>query len=234
MQVPPPSASVDEVETPSGTARVTLHRPTDPVGLVLLGHGAGGGIEAPDLRRLNQALTASGVAVGLVEQPYRVAGRRMAARTPVLDAAMLALAEASRRDGEPLVLGGRSSGARVACRTARAAGAVGVLALAFPLHPPWKPESSRLPELLGAGVPALVVQGERDRFGGAGTLAAELAVAADAMADADAHADDHAEAVADITLLPVPGADHALDRAFDVDAVVGWVLGRLDGAPARG
>lgn len=217
--MPSPSVSVDEVETPSGTARVTLHRATDSAGLVLLGHGAGGGIDAPDLRRLDQALTASGVAVGLVEQPYRVAGRRVAARAPALDAAMLAVAEAVRQDGEPLVLGGRSSGARVACRTAAAAGAVGVLALAFPLHPPWKPESSRLPELLGAGVPALVVQGGRDRFGGAETLAAELA---------------GDEAAASVTLLPVPAADHSLDRVFDVDAVVGWVLGRIVDAPDRG
>jgi predicted alpha/beta-hydrolase family hydrolase len=153
----------------------------------------------------------------------------MAARADVLDAAMLAVVDAVRDGDEPLVLGGRSSGARVACRTARAADGAGVLALAFPLHPPWKPESSRLPELTGAGVPALVVQGERDRFGGAEALAAELAASALATADAatDSAVDVAAGIATGIELLPVPNADHSLDRAFDVNRVVSWTLQRI-------
>jgi predicted alpha/beta-hydrolase family hydrolase len=118
------------------------------------------------------------VSVALVEQPYRVAGRRSAAPAHQLDAAWAAvaagLAAGPLRD-LPLVTGGRSSGARVACRTAGATGAIGVLCLAFPLHPPQragKPGAappaqrpSRAPELDAAGVPVLVVQGERDPFG---------------------------------------------------------------------
>ena len=201
-----------DVPTPSGPARVTLDRPSGGHGLVLLGHSAGGGIDAPDLRRVHDGLVAAGVAVGLVEQPYRVAGRRAAAPAKALDAAMAAVVDAVRTADEPLVLGGRSSGARVACRTADTAGAVGVLALAFPLHPPWRPDATRLPELTGAGVPALVVQGEKDRFGGARQLADELAAEEETSA---------------ITLLPLAGADHSLNRAFDTDPVVDWVLARF-------
>nr|WP_222132285.1 alpha/beta family hydrolase [Pseudonocardia sp. C8] len=135
-------------------------------GLLLLGHGAGGGIGAPDLLAATTAATAAGFDVGLVEQPYRVAGRRAPAPAGHLDEAWLAVAAAMRKDRDlPLVQGGRSSGARVACRTAAATGATGVLCLAFPLHPPGKPERTRLPELDGAGVPVLVVQGRADRFG---------------------------------------------------------------------
>jgi predicted alpha/beta-hydrolase family hydrolase len=205
-----------DVPTPGGPARVTLDRSPASRGLVLLGHSAGGGIDAPDLRRVQAALVSAGVAVGLVEQPYRVAGRRAPAPAAALDAAMLAVAAAVRTRAEPMVFGGRSSGARVACRTAVAAGAVGVLALAFPLRPPWRPEATRLPELTGAGVPALVVQGEKDRFGGARQLADDLAA-------------DGADTA--ITLLPISGADHSLSRVFDTDAVVAWVLDRLATQP---
>ncbi|WP_226353276.1 alpha/beta family hydrolase [Pseudonocardia sp. ICBG601] len=155
-----------EVDTPRGPARVTLHRAEQPRGLLLLGHGAGGGVDAPDLVTATAAATAAGFDVGLVEQPYRVAGRRAPAPAGHLDEAWLAVVAAVRpgHDG-PLVVGGRSSGARVACRTATTAGAAAVLCLAFPLHPPGRPERTRAPELDGAGVPVLVVQGRSDRFG---------------------------------------------------------------------
>lgn len=157
-----------EVATSVGTARVRLERPPRARLLLLLGHGAGGGIDAPDLSALAAVLVADRVAVARVEQPYRVAGRRAPAPARQLDAAWREVAAALRRDRGlrrlPLAVGGRSSGARVACRTADDVGAVGVVALAFPLHPPGK-DTSRLPELTAVGVPVLVVQGVRDPFG---------------------------------------------------------------------
>jgi predicted alpha/beta-hydrolase family hydrolase len=158
-----------EIDTASGPARVEVERPTSPVGVLVLGHGAGGGIEAPDIRLARDVALAHGLAVARVTQPYRVAGRKAPAPAPRLDEAWLAVvAELRRRRGWrslPFVVGGRSSGARVACRTAGAAGAVGVLCLAFPLHPPGRPEASRLPELEQPSVPVLVIQGDRDPFG---------------------------------------------------------------------
>ena len=134
----------------------------------MLGHGAGGGVEAPDLLAAAEAARSERIGVALVEQPYRVAGRRSPAPAAQLDAAWTALVEGVRA-GElaalPLVVGGRSLGARVACRTAEATGAVAVLCLAFPLHPPGRPAQSRLPELDAVTLPTLVVQGERDPFG---------------------------------------------------------------------
>jgi uncharacterized protein len=137
----------------------------------VLGHGAGGGVGAPDLVAATAAGNAAGMTVALVEQPYRVAGRRSPAPAHRLDAAWTAVAE-QLRDGElsglPLVAGGRSAGARVACRTAADVGAVAVLCLAFPVHPPGKagdPSKSRLGELDAVTVPVLVVQGESDPFG---------------------------------------------------------------------
>lgn len=154
----------DLVATPHGPARITAHPAAEPRAVLLLGHGAGGGIGAPDLLGATQAALAVGVSVVLVEQPYRVAGRRAPAPAPQLDAAWLAVADHVR--GElPLLFGGRSSGARVACRTATAGGAAGVLCLAFPVHPPGRPEKDRLGELALPTVPVLVVQGERDPFG---------------------------------------------------------------------
>lgn len=134
---------------------------------LVLGHGAGGGPQAADLEALARDLPADGVTVVRFEQPWRLAGKKVAPRPPVLDEAWLAALRALPDDGVPLVLGGRSSGARVACRTAAELGAVAVVCLAFPLHLPGKPEASRLPELTGAAekVPVLVVQGERDTFG---------------------------------------------------------------------
>lgn len=153
-----------EVDTPHGPARVTRHEATDPRAVLLLGHGAGGGVGAPDLVSATAAAVATGVSVVLVEQPYRVAGRRAPAPAGQLDTAWLAVVEHARAD-LPLVFGGRSSGARVACRTAGAGGAVGVVCLAFPVAPPRSPEKHRLAELAAPQVPVLVVQGERDPFG---------------------------------------------------------------------
>ncbi len=156
-----------EIRTAHGPARVHL-RPTDgPRGLLMLGHGAGGGVAAPDLTTTTEVARTEGWSVALVEQPYRVAGRRAPAPARQLDAAWTDVALhllAGPFAGLPLVVGGRSSGARVACRTAHQLGAVGVLCLAFPLEPPGD-RPSRLPELEAVAVPTLVVQGERDRFG---------------------------------------------------------------------
>ncbi|WP_432095035.1 alpha/beta hydrolase family protein [Streptomyces sp. bgisy100] len=156
----------ETVPTPAGDARITWHRAARKARLVLaLGHGAGGGIEARDLRALAAGLPARGVTVALVEQPWRVAGKRLAPAPKTLDTAWTALWPALEKPGLPVVAGGRSAGARVACRTARGLGARAVLALSFPLHPPGRPEKSRAEELTGAGVPTLVVQGGRDPFG---------------------------------------------------------------------
>jgi uncharacterized protein len=164
--------AVLELPTPHGPARAHLTAADAPVGALLLGHGAAGSVGAPDLQAAARAALDAGVSVALVEQPYRVAGRRSAAPAHQLDAAWIAVA-AQLREGPlrdlPIVTGGRSSGARVACRTAREVGAVAVLCLAFPLHPPRRsPDAelkSRQGELDAAGVPTLVVQGVRDRFG---------------------------------------------------------------------
>jgi predicted alpha/beta-hydrolase family hydrolase len=132
-----------------------------------IGHGAGGGVDARDILAVRTALVPAGVTVVRVTQPYRVAGRRAPAPVGQLDAAWLAVVKEvmSGYGDTPLIAAGRSSGARVACRTAVASGASGVVALAFPVHLPGRPEKSRLPELDGAGVPTLVVNGERDPFG---------------------------------------------------------------------
>jgi predicted alpha/beta-hydrolase family hydrolase len=152
---------VRTVETPRGPARV--HLDDGLRGLLVLGHGAGGGPNAPDLLAAREAARVAGFAVARVEQPYRVAGRRVAAPTAHLDEAMLAIVAQMQFTG-PLVLGGRSSGARVACRTAAALEADAVLALAFPLAPPGR-TTSRAAELAMPTVPRLVVQGSRDAFG---------------------------------------------------------------------
>jgi uncharacterized protein len=153
------------VETPSGPARAHLVTPAGARDLVVLGHGAGGGVTAPDLSAARDAALGSGSAVALVEQPWRVAGRRVAEAPDRLDRAWLAVVEdlLRRTASDRLVVGGRSAGARVACRTAGATGAHAVLALAFPLVSP--AGRSRESELRGAGAPCLVVQGARDAFG---------------------------------------------------------------------
>jgi len=153
------------VGTPAGEARITWHTAGTAYAVLALGHGAGGGIEARDLQALARALPPAGVTVALVEQPWRVAGKKVAPAPKTLDAAWRELWPALRAPGLPVVAGGRSAGARVACRTGRELDAHAVLALSFPLHPPGKPEKSRAEELTGAGLPTLVAQGGRDPFG---------------------------------------------------------------------
>lgn len=158
---------IEEIITPHGPAGMELEWPVGPpAALLVLGHGAGGGVNAPDLLALRDAALAAGLAVARVTQPYRLAGRRAPAPARQLDVAWTVVLSVlrARCPGIPLVVGGRSSGARVACRTADAVGAAGVVALAFPLHPPGRPERSRAAEL-PASVPTLVVNGDRDPFG---------------------------------------------------------------------
>jgi predicted alpha/beta-hydrolase family hydrolase len=161
-----------EVETPHGPASAHLHFADEPSAALVLGHGAAGGVTSRDLVAVTDVARSQGVSVALVEQPYRVAGRRSPAPAHQLDAAWTAVVEhllAGELRGLPLVVGGRSSGARVACRTAAATGAIGVLCLAFPLRAPRRAGAaaaqSRVGELDAVTVPTLVVQGDRDPFG---------------------------------------------------------------------
>ncbi len=173
------------VPTPHGEGRLSTYRSRNPVATLLLCHGAGGGIEARDLQALASHLPRQGITVSLFEQPWRLAGRRMATPPPTLDAGLIAAA-GRLRTRTPLVVGGRSAGARSAARCARSLGAVGCLALSFPLHPPGKPDRSRLGELEAVGLPTLVIQGERDPMG---------------LPD---------EFPGDVDLCVVPAADHGL------------------------
>lgn len=161
--------TVRVVETPYGPARAHVSPVEHPAARLVLGHGAGGGVTAPDLLAVRDVALAAGLSVVLVEQPYRVAGRRAPAPAPQLDAAWVAVLTAlsvAEPDELPLLVGGRSSGGRVACRTAVASAAVAVLCLAFPLVPPRATRpTTRQPELDAVTLPVLVVQGARDRFG---------------------------------------------------------------------
>jgi predicted alpha/beta-hydrolase family hydrolase len=202
-----------EHATPLGPARSHTTDPDgDLRGTLVLGHGAGGGVESADLLAVTTAASAAGWRVVRVEQPWRVAGKRIAPAPARLDEGWRAVLDALRADGRltgPLVLGGRSAGARVACRTAAEQDAAGVLALAFPLHPPGKPEKSRAAELTAVPVPLVVVQGETDAFGAPADVAAALS--------------GHAGA----SVYAVPG-DHSLKRNLDVvaAAALSW-LGAL-------
>jgi uncharacterized protein len=171
--------------TPHGDARLHLDRARRPRATLFLQHGAGGGPDAPDLVALSRVLPPLGITVIRLEQPWRVAGRKVAPAPTILDECAIAVVD-RLRSRTPLVLGGRSAGARSACRTAHHLGASGVLALSFPLHPPGKPERSRLDELTSVRVPTVVVQGERDPFG------------------------TPAEFPPDQPLVVVPAADHGL------------------------
>jgi predicted alpha/beta-hydrolase family hydrolase len=200
-----------EIDTGSGPARAELDEPASPSFLMVLTHGAGGGVDSPDLLAAAQAAVGLGGAVARVLQPYRVRGARAPGSAERQDAAWLEIIEGlrARFPGIPLVQGGRSNGARVACRTASAAGATAVVALAFPLHPPGRPERSRAAELRQAGTPVLVVNGDRDPFG---------------IPDG-----------ADASLVAVlPGETHALSRhpgnvRQAVHAWLGEVLGSANG-----
>lgn len=159
-----------EIDTLAGPARAELDEVASPKFLLVLTHGAGGGVASADLMAARQAGLDTGGAVARVLQPYRVAGARAPGSAPRQDAAWLEVIAALRASypGVPLIQGGRSNGARLVCRTAQAAGAVAAIALAFPLHPPGKadePEKSRVGELRSAGVPVLVINGDRDPFG---------------------------------------------------------------------
>ena len=204
------------VDTPHGEGRLVTHRARRPVATLLLGHGAGNGIEARDLEALAHFLPRNGVSVVRFEQPWRRAGRKVATAPPTLDAALVAAAD-RMRVRTPLVVGGRSAGARSAARCARRLGARGCLALAFPLHPPGRPEKSRLDELTGAGVPTLVVQGENDTLGRPDEFPATL------------------------DLCVVPGADHGFKvpasgpisqaEAMDivVESALEWIVREIAG-----
>ncbi|WP_405857413.1 hydrolase [Streptomyces sp. NBC_00090] len=203
----------ETVSTDAGEARVTWYAGAKPWAVLALGHGAGGGVEARDLQALAHALPAHGVTTALVEQPWRVAGKKVAPAPKTLDTGWRGLWPALAEPGLPVIAGGRSAGARVACRTGHELGARAVLALSFPLHPPGKPERSRAEELLGTGLPTLVVQGGNDPFGRPGEF------------PAGAHG-----------LVEVPYGDHAFavpkrapltqDEALDVlvDGVVEWLV----------
>ena len=159
-----------EVETPQGAARAHLRPADDPAGALILGHGAAGGVAARDLVAVTEVARAARFSVALIEQPYVVAGRRSPAPAHRLDAAWTAVVAhlcdgAGPLAGLPLIVGGRSAGARVACRTVAETSAVAVLCLAFPLHPPGRPDKSRQAELDAVSVPTLVVQGASDPFG---------------------------------------------------------------------
>ncbi|MGW7421132.1 alpha/beta hydrolase family protein [Streptomyces sp. NPDC054813] len=200
------------VGTEAGDARITWHEAEKARLVLAVSHGAGGGIEARDLRAIAAVLPGHGVTVALVEQPWRVAGKKVAPAPKTLDVGWRGVWPALAAPGLPVVSGGRSAGARVACRTATELGAAAVLALSFPLHPPGRPEKSRAGELLGAGVPTLVVQGGNDPFG----KPAEFPEG-------------------DYRLVEVPGADHGFavpkradiepERAVTIitDAVVEWM-----------
>ena len=185
-------ATVRSVATPQGEGRLHTRRARSPAATLLLSHGAGGGIEARDLEALADALPAQGVSVVLFEQPWRVAGRKIATPPATLDAALRCAADVMRVR-TPLVVGGRSAGARSAARTARALGATGCLALSFPLHPPGRPERSRLDELASVGLPTLVVQGSNDAMG---------------------RPEEFPESLRGVDLAVVPGADHAFKVPF--------------------
>lgn len=215
------TTAVRTVPTPHGDARLHTDRSRHPIATLVLGHGAGGGVDARDLEALAAALPRNGVTVVRLEQPWRVAGRKIAPRPEILDECLVAATD-KLRVRTPLVLGGRSAGARSAARTAQTVGASGCLALSFPLHPPGRPERSRLDELEGAGVPTLVVQGERDPFG------------------------TPEEFPEDVDLTVVPGADHGfkVPKRGDVtqedalqiivEATLEWVVREVAGNRNQG
>lgn len=189
------TTTIIEVETPQGPGRFHLAIAEQEQALLIMGHGAGGGVDAVDLSVLSSRLPGRGITVARFEQPWRVAGKKVASPPPRLDIAWTAAVPALLTDHPevPVYFGGRSAGARVACRTAPAVDRVaGVVCCAFPLHPPGRPDRSRASELLGAAVPRLVLQGEKDTFGGPDEIRAVLS-------------DDEP-----VTVVGIPGADHSM------------------------
>lgn len=187
-----------DVETTEGPGRFYVADADSPTALLIMGHGAGGGVDAVDLSVLASRLPDHGITVARFEQPWRTAGKKVASRPPVLDLAWNAAVPTLLNEfvGLPYFFGGRSAGARVACRTAPGFAELrGVVCCAFPLHPPGRPDRSRAEELLGAGVPRLVIQGERDTFGGPDELRAVITRGEP------------------IKIVPVPGADHSMRTA---------------------
>lgn len=196
-----------DVPTPLGPGRLVIDAAAEPRAALWIGHGAGGRKDAVDTLALAAALPSLGITVVRFEQPWRVAGRNVAPRPAALDLGWMAAAPqvAEITAGLPLILGGRSAGARVACRTADDVGAIAVVCLAFPLHPPGRPEKSRIGELLLPTVPVLVVQGERDSFGTPEEVATSVADAAAATS-----ASSESGSSRDIRVTTVPGADHSM------------------------
>jgi uncharacterized protein len=192
-----------QVMTPRGPARVEIDEAADPRLLLVLTHGSAGTVDAPDLLAVREAALKAGASVARVTQAFRVAGARAPGSPVKQDEAWEIVLEKIRKKvpGLPVVQGGRSNGARVACRTARAVGAAAVVALAFPLHPPGRPERSRAEELRGAGVDVLVVNGDRDPFG--------VPDAADA---------------ARLVVLPGEGHDLKRDPARVGEVVAEWII----------
>ena len=211
-------AAEQRIGTPHGDGRQVTYRARKPVATLLLSHGAGKGIDSRDLEALAAALPRQGVSVLLFEQPWRVAGGKVASPPSTLDVGFTAAAR-SLRVRTPLVVGGRSAGARSATRTATALRAAGCLALSFPLHPPGRPDKSRVDELLGSGVPTLVVQGENDTFG------------------------RPEEFPSDVDLAVVPSADHGFATpkrsgvseedamAIVVESALEWLVREVTGNP---
>ncbi|UPK73944.1 hydrolase [Nocardioidaceae bacterium SCSIO 66511] len=202
------------IETPHGPGRLVQRRAMSPFATLIMTHGAGAGIDTPDLRRIAISLPSHGVNTAMIELPWVGAGRRIAPNRTVLDESFEAMVNRLRPQ-TPTFIGGRSTGARVACRQARRLGGVGVVALSFPLHPKGKPEQSRVDELLGARVPVLVVQGERDDLGGPEEFPQQ------------------------VSLVTLPYADHSLavpkrapveqDATYRLaaSAILQWIAGRL-------
>ncbi len=202
---------VIDVETPTGPGRLSVSAPEQARAMLVLGHGAGGGVQAFDLVTLAHELPERGIAVALVEQPWRVAGRKEAGPAASLDKAWPAALDAAAAavPGVPWFEGGRSTGARVACRCF-APPARGVIALSFPLHPPGKPEKSRMGELAPVAGPVLMVQGQRDPFGRPDELRAALAATPQA---------------GERTVVEVPGATHSFgQRTGDAQASVARII----------
>nr|WP_055502488.1 alpha/beta family hydrolase [Nonomuraea pusilla] len=195
-----------EIITPRGPALAQVDEAARPRLLLVLTHGSAGGVDAPDLLAVRDAALGVGATVARVTQAFRVAGARAPGSPARQDEAweVVVAALRERLPGLPLVQGGRSNGARVACRTAKAVGAEAVVALAFPLHPPGRPERSRAEELRGAGVDVLVVNGDRDPFG--------VPDAADA---------------ARLVVLPGEGHDLKKDPARVGEVVADWIAGRM-------